>query len=398
MRWITLPLAIFLAVYALLYAAFGVQSPFLPALLAERGLSADQIGIVLAAATAMRVLAGPTLGHAADRRRAHTRILSGCTIAAAIAGLGYVTLSGFRWLLIVALAQAACLAPVVPVSDALATTAARRSEAGPDRRFDYGWLRAAGSASFIAGTILSGWRSHREGLAGIIWLSGALLLAGAGVALLLPGIPRQPPVASEMPIPAFRDWARLMRIAAFRRVVVIAALVEGSHALNDSFAVIHWRTAGISLGTVSFLWSESVLSEVVVFLLIGPWLIQRIGPRGGCILAAVAGIVRWSVLALTNSPLVLSLVQPLHGLTFALVHLACMRVIVLVVPLRLTATAQSAYGTLCVGLAVALLTLASGVLYQRFGAQAFLVMSVLCLLALPICAGLHPSNGHPESR
>jgi PPP family 3-phenylpropionic acid transporter len=40
---------VFLAVYALLYAAFGVQSPFLPALLRERGLSAEEIGSAAAA-------------------------------------------------------------------------------------------------------------------------------------------------------------------------------------------------------------------------------------------------------------------------------------------------------------------------------------------------------------
>jgi len=50
----------------------------------------------------------------------------------------------------------------------------------------------------------------------------------------------------------------------------------------------------------------------------------------------------------------------MHGLTFALLHLASMRVVVLVVPLRLAATPQSIHGTLCVGLATALLTLVSG--------------------------------------
>ena len=55
----------FLAVYGLLYAAFGVQSPFLPALLREQGLHAEEIGIVLAASTAIRVLAGPVVGHLA---------------------------------------------------------------------------------------------------------------------------------------------------------------------------------------------------------------------------------------------------------------------------------------------------------------------------------------------
>jgi PPP family 3-phenylpropionic acid transporter len=398
MRAIASPLPSFLAVYALLYAAFGVQSPFLPALLRERGLRADEISIVLAASTAMRVLAGPALGHTADRWRAHAATLSACAIAAAVAGLGYVTLSGVGWLLAVALVHAASLAPVVPISDALATTAARESETARGRRFDYGWLRAAGSASFIAGTVLSGWSPHRAGLAGIIWLSGALLVAGGGAALLLPGLGRRQTVSLDTRAPAPREWALLLRLAAFRRVLAIAALVEGSHALNDTFAVIHWRAAGVDLGVISLLWSESVMSEVLVFLLIGPGLIRRIGPRGGCVLAAAAGIVRWSALASTTSPLLLALVQPLHGLTFALLHLACMRVIVLAVPVRLAATAQSAYGTLCVGLATALLTLAAGVLYQRMGGQAFFAMSVLCLIALPICTGLDTSKVPTDRR
>jgi MFS transporter, PPP family, 3-phenylpropionic acid transporter len=65
----------FLAVYSLLYAAFGVQSPFLPELLREQGLRSEEIGIVLAASTAIRVLAGPAVGRErglmAAYRRAH---------------------------------------------------------------------------------------------------------------------------------------------------------------------------------------------------------------------------------------------------------------------------------------------------------------------------------------
>src|SRR5271166_78119 len=168
----------FLAVYALLYAAFGVQSPFLPALLRERGLRAEEIGVVLAASTAIRVLAGPAVGHAADRLRMHTFTLCACALAAAVASLGYVTIRGFDGLLIVALLHAAMLAPIVPISDALATTAARQSEASENKRFEYGWLRASGSAAFVAGTVLSGWRADQAGLASIIWISGSFLVAG----------------------------------------------------------------------------------------------------------------------------------------------------------------------------------------------------------------------------
>lgn len=55
----------FVATYALLYAGFGVQSPFVPALLRERGLQPQDIGVVLAGAMVIRVIAGPFVGHVA---------------------------------------------------------------------------------------------------------------------------------------------------------------------------------------------------------------------------------------------------------------------------------------------------------------------------------------------
>jgi MFS transporter, PPP family, 3-phenylpropionic acid transporter len=378
----------FLAVYALLYAAFGVQSPFLPALLREQGLRAEEIGIVLAASTAIRVFAGPAVGHVADRLRRHTLMLCACALAASVVGLGYVMLQSFAGLLLVALVQAAMLAPIVPLSDALATTAARMSESGQGRRFEYGWLRASGSAAFIVGTMMSGWAASGNGLASIVWFSGTLLGIGGAAAILLPAIPVPRILPDRLPRSIARDWASLLQIPAFRLLLIIAALVEGSHALHDSFSVIRWRAAGVGLPVVSALWSESVLSEVLVFLLIGPRLIRLFAPGGAIALAAVAGVIRWTVAAFTTSPVILAFIQPLHGFTFALLHLAAMQVIVRVVPLRLAATAQAIYGTLCVGLATAVLTLASGLLYGWMGGTAFLVMAALCLLALPLCARL----------
>jgi MFS transporter, PPP family, 3-phenylpropionic acid transporter len=52
---------LYLTTYALLYGAFSMQSPFVPMLLKERGLQAQDIGLVLSAAMVVRVLAGPEL-------------------------------------------------------------------------------------------------------------------------------------------------------------------------------------------------------------------------------------------------------------------------------------------------------------------------------------------------
>jgi hypothetical protein len=45
----------FLLLYTTMFAAFGVASPFLPALLHQRGLDPSKIGAVLAAGTAIRL-------------------------------------------------------------------------------------------------------------------------------------------------------------------------------------------------------------------------------------------------------------------------------------------------------------------------------------------------------
>jgi MFS transporter, PPP family, 3-phenylpropionic acid transporter len=51
----------FLLLYGAMFAAFGVASPFLPALLHQRGLGPSEIGAVLAAGTAIRLVTGPVV-------------------------------------------------------------------------------------------------------------------------------------------------------------------------------------------------------------------------------------------------------------------------------------------------------------------------------------------------
>jgi len=206
-----------------------------------------------------------------------------------------------------------------------------------------------------------------------------LLGVAALAALAVPELPHPRAAHAER-----ESVLTLARLPVFRNLVLVAALVLGSHAMHDAFAMIRWRAAGVSSGVASVLWSEAVLAEVVVFFLIGPALVRRLTPPGALALAAVAGIVRWVVMALSADVSVLALVQPLHGITFALLHLACMRLIAEYVPVALAGTAQAVYGTVGIGGATALLTFASGALYGRVGAEGFWAMALLCALALPL--------------
>jgi PPP family 3-phenylpropionic acid transporter len=267
--------------------------------------------------------------------------------------------------------QAAALAPMTVLADALALGAAKRAQ------FEYGWVRGTGSGAFIIGTLVSGQAVAIAGLGVIVGLQASLLGLAALAAALVP----------ELPHPARASASRqgigeLARLPVYRNLVIVAALVLGSHAMHDAFAMIRWRAAGLSPATGSVLWSEAVLAEVFVFFLIGPRLVQMLTPAGALGLAAVAGMVRWTVMATSTEVLPLALVQPLHGISFALLHLACMRLIARTVPPGLEGTAQALYGT-GIGGAAAAITVVSGSLYSTLGASGFGFMAALCALALP---------------
>jgi MFS transporter, PPP family, 3-phenylpropionic acid transporter len=367
----------FVLLYALMYGAFGVSSPFMPAFFAWRGLAPEQLGVLFSAGTAIRLIAGPLCGRLADLTHALRGILAICTALAAVVAVSLLETTGFPALVAISILQAAALAPITTLADALAVGAsASRAE-----RFEYGWLRGTGSGVFILGTLLSGQVVGALGLGSILVLHAALLAAAAGTALLVPAPSDREEARIETA--SARGVVGLLRIPDFQRVMLVATLVLGSHAMHDTFAVIRWSGAGVGPGTISVLWSESVAAEVVVFFLVGPSLVARLGAGGVMALAATAGLLRWVVVASTTAVTALALVQPLHGLTFAALHLACMRIIPTVVPPDLAATAQALYA-LGPAAATAVLTLVSGLLYARLGGQAFLVMALLCAAATPV--------------
>jgi len=381
----------FLVLYGILYAGFGVQSPYLPTLLGSRGLGAEAISLVLAASAAVRLAAGPAAGRFADRLDAPKLVLAVCAAAAAVLVLGFLTASGLWLVLAVGVFYSAALAPLAPLSDTLILAAAApiRRDDSVRPGFEYGWVRGAGSAAFILGTILSGQAVGHFGITAVIWLSVVLLGATSFAAVRSPRL-----LTGQYAVPSgalkggMGELGALLRLPLYRRTVLVAALVLGSHAMHDSFAVIQWGAAGISAQTASLLWSLSVVAEVIVFLFIGRPLLGRLGVPSAAMLAAAAGVIRWAVMAETTWLPAVAVIEPLHGLTFALLHLTCMRLLAESVPRRLTATALTLYGTVGIGVTATLLTLASGPLYAHFGAQGFWVMAILCAAALPLARKL----------
>ncbi len=62
------------------------------------------------------------------------------------------------------------------------------------------------------------------------------------------------------------------------------------------FSALHWQAAGLSEATIGWLWAEGVAVEVLLFALSGA-VMARASPAALLMLAALAGMLRWTVLA-----------------------------------------------------------------------------------------------------
>jgi len=363
----------FALIYAAQFFAFGVVLPFLPAVLAARGLSAEEVGVLLAAGAGVRLLAGPLGGRLADSMGTPRLVLAATTALAAIAALGLLFAAGFALLLLVMLVHNAGLAPVVPLTDAMAVGAARGTPG-----FDYARVRAAGSIAFIVAALGAGQAVAWAGMDAAVWLLVAGLIATALMALLLPT-----GAVARSPAPGgLAGFVAPLRIPALRRLLVVSALIQGSHAMYYAFGTLHWQAAGLSPGLIGALWAGGVVAEVALFWW-GRGLVARLGPVGLCLMAAGAGVLRWGITAVSVDPWVLFPAQILHAGTFGMQHLATMAVLGRVVPPAQAGTAQALHAALGAGLWMGVFTLACGPIYAAAGGEGFWAMALLCLLALP---------------
>ena len=357
------------AFYAATFLVTGIQLPFWPVWLASRGLTAREIGVLLAAAIWVKVLATPAIGALADKT-GRRRMLMGALAATALAAYAGLLSAGSFWLLILLnLVALTAQSALMPLGDTI-TLGAVRAEG-----LDYGRIRLWGSVSFIVASIASG-----AALASSSGEQVLPLVLGASVLVLLAClcIPSVRPVEGATRIAGIGAVAGDPRFWIF---VLTASALQASHQVYYGFGTLYWRSLDFSDTTIGWLWAEGVLAEVLLFWW-GGRLLARLGPIGLMVLGGIAGILRWSLAgALTWLPFIAAL-QLLHAFTFGASHLGAMHYLSRAVPPSAAASAQSLYAALSSGIGSGLVMGIAGSLYSAFGGGAYSFMAALSAAGL----------------
>jgi PPP family 3-phenylpropionic acid transporter len=373
--------------YAAYFAMVGITLPFFPVWLEYRGLTPENIGIIIGSATFFKVFVNPCIAHIADRRGTRQPIIQALAVCSFLSFSLYFVSQTFWPILIVTILFSCCWGAMQPVGESLTILTAKFT------KFEYGRVRLWGSLSFIAMAIVTGKvlnETSSNAILVMIFFTVGLMVV---VTFFLPKTLTTKSSRADFPF-----WL-IIRNKPFILILIAAALIQSSHAVYYGFGSIHWKRLGISDFMIGALWAEGVFAEIILFVF-GSFILRHIGPIRLIILGGVAGSLRWFGTGLDPSLAFLFILQLLHGFTFGATHLGVIYFISNNVPDNLSATAMGLYSSVAMGLAMGLMVMISGHMYNEFGAQAYFVVAIMAAIGgiLAYFIGLSTTHTTYDSR
>ena len=351
-----------------IYFVYGAYTPFWSLWLAEQGLDADQIGLLIGVGLGIRFVGNLFIMGKANRASLLLPTCRYLAILSLICYLGFYWAEGFWSLLLLMLLANFIYPTLLPLSEALAARMMLQV------KLDYGKVRLWGSAAFILGSTLVGALVQQLGASWVLhtMVLGLLLLCG------LSWLPMSPTPVDAQTNGQRVGFSPLLRDRSFLIFLLVVCLLQGSHAAYYGFSALYWKAHGYAENVIAYLWALGVLAEILMFAL-SRRMLAGVGYQTLFLIGAAGCLVRWSMLALTTDPLWLALAQLLHAVTFCVSHLGAIRYMTQQLPAEQVIPAQTLYAALPTGMVMALLTALVGVGYQQFQGQVFWAMALLVL-------------------
>lgn len=354
-----------------LFAGLGLYLPFFPVFLAGRGLSPDEIALVLFVPIVIRAAAAPFMAGLADRRidPALFLALSHGAIALLFAFTAFAT--GMPAFLALAALIAVLQSASIPLSDALTIKAAQNFPS-----LNYGRIRLGGSVSFFVANLAGGFLIAQLGLIAIPLCIALCMMSVVPLALPLRGLGGgvAPVEAVRVPLGGF-----------LLLILVAAAFIQASHSYLYAFGSLLWNAQGYSAEMIGVVWALNILGEVLLFWFFG----SAVGPRfpafAFLLLGGSVAALRWVVMAFSPGPIVLTLCQLSHALSFAATHLGSIALLARFAPEGARSRAQGMMSAITGGM-TALLTLGSGWLFEHTGAGGYWAMVPLAVVGVALTA------------
>jgi PPP family 3-phenylpropionic acid transporter len=378
--------------YAVYFGFVGASGPYFPLLFDSWGMTALQIGALVALSHLIRIVAPPVWGWAADRSGQTRNLLqAGAAVMAAMCLL---------------LPQTQSLDPVLRFAGAALTMAVlhlaaagqgpltesmslRLAEGDVGR---YGRMRVWGSIGFILTVAGFGHLLDAHG----VWLLPYLLAAiAAGLVLAIRRLPAAAQASGRPHGERLRDQILKPTMLAFLAASLLMIL---AHAPFYAFFSLYLAHLGYPKTAIGLFWALGVVAEIGLFLA-QRRLFDRFPATMLLLATTVLCVLRFLLTAVAASlpfaaaTAVLVIAQVLHAATFALHHTASMSLMHQRFGTRYQARAQSLYTAVSYGLGGAVGGLGAGIIWQTWGPGAtFYGASIAAALGVAAALMVHRSS------
>jgi MFS transporter, PPP family, 3-phenylpropionic acid transporter len=354
-----------------LYAVGGVATaailPFFSLLLRDRGLQADQVGLVLAAWSLAGVVTAPIWSHYADTRFGTVRTLVVASIAAACAALGLAAVGSIAVaILALVVLLGVAQSPITALADALALTTL-----GVERESRYGTIRLWTSVGWGVAVIAFGaWFEH-SGLNVLLPVYAAGALAYAAVASTFP----RTSGASATHGSRLGALGEVLHSSGALRRFLVGLLLVGM-ATQAAWTFVPLRIAdrgggpfliGLAAGIAAFI-------EIPFFAASGR-LAARFGQRALFVAGVGVYIAMMLAFAAVSNPEVVAFIRAGSGVGFGLVYASLVVIAGTLTPSHLRNTGQAVIQTINWGIAPVIGAAMGGLIYRHLGAPTLFLIA-----------------------
>lgn len=369
----------FYAFYVALYAQIAVGITFMPLWLKAQGLTEANIGMCMAAAAIIAVVVNPVVGTFADRTRLNKVILVSLILCATCATLVLTSISSAFLVAIVFLIYRALVSPLLPLAESILIA----NLSG--YRLDFGQVRAAGSASVVATTLLCGFLVDQFDTRVILYILLVILMAKVVTSNSLPARARgaQPAITTAAILRALKNRSFLLLLGS-------AAISQACHGVFYAFSTFRWMEAGHSTSAIGIFWSLGVGMEIVAFVF-GKRITANFSPGRVIQIACLAGILRWGIFGMSPDLAPTIIVQILQGATLGLAQVGVASYMRQSIPADFLSSASGVYWA-TTGLITALAIFVSSHLYPINGSYVFFFTALLCLFGAVVATLIVESN------
>ena len=356
----------FLSAY---FFAFGIQLPYFPLWLEEvRGLSGEDISLVLSGALIGRIITGPLIAAWADNKSGNVAAL--ILNLAALFGFGMISqIDHPIGLMFAGFFALTLIYAIAPVAEAILLRSALAAKSPT-----YTTGRAIASTSFVVGVFLGGWVVDRWGAVGILPSLLVWYLVSSVIALSLPR-EAMGSFSGGGFLKRLEKSSIFIRRPALFFLLIATGLIQAAHSFYYGFSAIIWKEQAFSGSLVSLFWIVGVLFEIILFFFAAR-LPAWVTPQRLILAGAIASVVRWGGLGYApTSIFAIMALQLLHALTFAATYLGTIRVIERDVPPDDRASVLSVLAAITTGVITGSIGIIAGRLYDDFNEKVYWLMA-----------------------